>query len=445
MHFYKNNKQLIILSLIVVLVISIGFLTLFISKLNTIKDLVEVINNKPVENSLSFNNNKEKYHNDEIETINYLAGNKNEYVYKDIHFLTSVNGWDEERLEEVAEEFFLNKHGEEMRYVEAVVINAGDGMYCYGNQEDIYIHYQAPITLFNFIPEDSKYNIAGKRSLLYVDNVSETLTTNDIAQSLSIAYGRHFVNYHMNIEGIEEDRDTEYFKLRANENDNIRLEITDNDDYINNYIWYLEEIAAHDYMFLMGSDNANRTLRGFVGARYYIDSVDEAYPAIAAYYRNARNITPHINVSLTLPDKVDGLSEYFYSFVNDDVPEYSGNQPMGDLNFKLKTKPSRSNFKKISYELSWDTPYDDDEILYSVIKYDMNDKVEVFQAHVIGNNEPSTLLDKSKNFRLYNTFYEYDMRTDQEFKIRIIASFPDGTITISEPLVVKYPDDKWED
>ena len=424
-------------------------------------------NYQPINFELAYTNTDEKYHNEDVETTDYLQGFRYERVYEGIHFLSSIDTWDQYYLSRVADELFKNIHGDEIKYLNAVIIEEGSGTYCYGHQEQVAVYYDTPLSIYNFFPENAHYYIGDKKSNLYVSNVSSNLGLADIAQAMSIAYGYHFTEYYMGLQGMEEDKETEYYSLRADGNENIRLEITDNDDYMDNYKWYLREIAANDYMFLMGSENANRLITS-VYADYVLTNTTPftIEDVLNARYRNGRNTTPHVNIDMPLPDTVEGLSDYFYSFVDAEAPVYDKLEPMGALDITLTRSKKIADMiytlrrppHAFLYEASWTPPYDSNQISYTVVKYNMDDEIVCVQGFTRGSSKThSVVLDLFATVpiyygytnttiserHLYTEYYAYDFRTDQEFKIRIIASFPNGQITISEPFTVKYPKKDW--
>jgi len=383
-----------------------------------------------------------------IKDWNYLAAFLHEYVYEDIRFLTSCEGWDEERLELAALELFENTHGDEIKLITAVVFEEGDGAFTYGYQHSGNEYFPIVASLHGFFPQESTYYHAHEKSVLYVTNVTARTDVGDYAQALSIAYGYHFVNYYMGLEGINEDIDTEYYTIRAEGNENIKLEFEDNDDYMENYRWDLEIIAANDYMYLMGSDNANRIVTSLRN-KYYdeidIDTWEGVYMAVLSRYINGRNITPHININMDLPDSVDGLAEYFYSFVDEEPPEYSEPEPMGDLNFSLERNTLIYSIYQNRDSIYWTAPYESDEVIYFVLEYSMDDRLVDIITYTKGSGEKEIHMGAYRNQVTGFGFKAIYRLSENQVNIRIIAAFPDGSIAISDPYEYVYDESKLEE
>lgn len=438
-----KNKVLIIYILSVVFIFCTAAFVFILPKYINVKNEIDKyqISDTSLTISSQYINDNEKYSNDEIIPNSYITGFLNDYEYRGIHVLSSVDGWGAGKTLAIGKELFENTHGSEIHLIEAIVLNEGPGGYCTGSYEKTIVYYDAPISLYNLFPENCMYYYAMEKGILTVSNVTDKLDTPDIAQALSVAYGYHFNDYYMGIDGKEDDKDTEYYKLRAAGSDEIRVEITDNDDYMDNEKWYLQHIAAYDYMYLMGSENANRIITKYAVYPQRKSSLEQAYRDMESFYRNALNVTPHINVAVDLPHSVDGLADYFYSFVEEKPREYKTLEATMDFNLSLKYE---NEFEYQTYKLLIDPPFDTLGVTFSVLKYDMDDNLEIYQT-VYSRDQSGmyTYLDAPKKYLIDRTFYTFDMRTIQEFKVRVIASFPNGSIIMSEPITVSYPDEYW--
>ena len=85
-------------------------------------------------------------------------------------------------------------------------------------------------------------------------------------------------------------------------------------------------------------------------------------------YIFCRNGSPHENVSGGLPSDVEGLEEYFYSFIDEDVPLHEERDDIGTLNLKMV----KTNSKE--HKFTWDQPYKGSDVIYTLILYDENDE-----------------------------------------------------------------------
>lgn len=438
---------IVIIALLIISTIIFSFSAIKNIRTSYMTEQLEYKKTIHMENTQNFVNSIEQ--NDiNIDNRSYLASFLHDYVYEDIHFLTSCEGWDEERLEEAAIELFSNTHGEEIKLVTAVVFEEGDGAFTYGYQQGGNEYYPISTSLHGVFPKDTTFYHANEKSILYVTNVTARTDVGDYAQALSIAYGYHFVNHYMGIEGTEDDKDTEYYNIRAHGNENVKLEFEDNDDYMENYKWDLETIAANDYMYLLGSENANRILHSLRN-KYYseieLDTWEGVYNAFLSRYRNGRNVTPHINIHMELPEQVNGLAEYFYSFVEDEAPEYTVHEPMGDINFEIVRNTSTYSKYQERDSLHWTSPYEDKDIWYIVLEYNMDDELLDILGFASGSGEKETRFGEYANQPSDFGMKAFIRHFENQTKIRIIAAFPDGSIVISEPFEYVYDESKLEE
>ena len=276
--------------------------------------------------------------------------------------------------------------------------------------------------------------------------MEDKTTVFDIAIILSHEYGHHFTNHYFDLEFSENDRNTDYYNIRAAGNDKILLSASTMEEYIENHMWYLCEIAAEDYVYFMGSEKAHRTVE-------LMDTID-----MVKYYATSstsirfmsgtvstdifqgitlcRNAMPHENIALGLPDNVNGLEEYFYSFIDEDPPGQTQREEIGTLNLRL----SISN--NANHTFVWDQPYIDEDVVYSLVLYDRDDEV-MFTVKTTYGDETGTArfgyYSYSLAIRSYYTYYlKWDILSGTKMRARIIVTFPDGSVSVSAPYDFVY-------
>ncbi len=434
----KSNPLKIFIYLVFISVVcAILALILHVSNKNQGFTLLDLEEQKKIEIS-----NHQSYINEQnnsshvLNDFSYRMSYSQDYNYNYVHFLTSCEGWDNTKLLTVGKELFNNTHSDEIHYLEAVILEEGSGIYYSSNYESIYDYNEIPLYLYGFLPEDSCYYLTYEKGVLYVYNVSSETTAPDIAQALSIAYGYHYTHYYFGLDGTENDKETEYYKLRSAGCDTLKASFDSNEDYIENKEWYLFEIAANDYMYLMGSAVAQRTSRfiNMAEKKVYFPNI---YTALTAIYKNSLNVTPHSNLYIEMPHRVDGLAEYFYSFVEKDAPEYTIREPAGSMNMRAESKCSGSII-----DIYWDTPYDDTRALYTVIAYNSSDEIVSIIQTLYGQEGGHCTYYRriefgvaTKGFR-YNYYYLHDFDEDGIKKFRVLVTFPDDTVEISDPLIL---------
>lgn len=150
-----------------------------------------------------------------------------------------------------------------------------------------------------------------------------------MAKTLSHEYGHHFVSYYMFDDLMDADADVEtYIRIRGLPEDKVlnRSDNADDAQYLDMHYWYVGEIAAEDYVLLMGSPATRQVVDCY-------DVWDLLYGAVqpeASLANGAMNLFPQENLMIPLASDVDGLKEYFYSFI-DETPTPTPQTPSFDL------------------------------------------------------------------------------------------------------------------
>ena len=387
-----------------------------------------------VEHDLDFINESQKYDFIEIDK-NFYYGYENVYEKDEVLFISTVSSWDQEKLEELATELYANKHGEEINYVEKVVVSYGGGGNAVGSHsQDIY-PYEIPVSLYNFLPEDFVYDALYKKSSIYIYGVNSKTNIEDLSFVLSHEYGHHYTFYHFSIKGNEEDIKTDYFKLRSQDNEKIITNRESYKEYIENHKWYLAEIAAEDYVYLMGSENTQEVLEFIDNFQKYNLFMGKNYTALALSdydVLDCKNAIPHENVEIPMPIQVSGLPEYYFSFIDDEYSFDEQVEPLGTLNLDMNIVLGHQ------YNFTWDQPYTDPEVIYTLIGYDEDGNVIKVVKTTNGNDEGiarlgdySSMQTRSKQ---YEDLYAYEWEEGKKMEFRVSITFPDGTVLLSDPV-----------
>lgn len=409
-------------------------------------EIVESVEDTDINKTLSFENENTKYKEGNIEQTKFF-GYQHIFKKDDIFFLSTTKNWDEEKLEDLAEELYDNKHAEEINYLKKVVVSGSSSGYAAGTHSHSIEAYAIPAEIYGFLPKDSEFNSHYKMSSIYLYGAGKETTAADLALVLSHEYGHHFTMYHFELTNTEADKDTEYYKLRAAEYENqVILERDYFEDYLDLHKWYLAEIAAEDYVNLMGSTNAKRTVE-------FYDNMDKFYAFFNLNFNRLWEISrdiipsingrPHENVNMKMPANVDGLIEYYYSFVDEEPPYSSPAEDIGTLNLQMKGYSGGNR-----HDFSWDQPYTDPDIVYTLIGYDMNDNIIIMVKTTRGDEKGDAGLGSyafasakygwqmhdDKYYKYHSFFYE----VGAEMKFRVSIVFPDGKILLSDPIIIVY-------
>ena len=374
-----------------------------------------------------------------------LYADEYDYIYEkdNIFFLSDSDSWTEKELSLLADELYSNKHGDEIHYLRTVILNAENNTEYAGTHEEIQETFLIPAYIFNFLPSATikqEYEMS-QISLYDADNKN---TIEQMAIVLSHEYGHHFTFFHFRLKFSTADRATDYYKMRAADIDEILLSVQTMDEYIENHMWYLCEIAAEDYVYLMGSETVRQALEFYDGddiLEMYINAngeiaEDETFESETIDIP-CRNAVPHENVALLLPDQVEGLEEYFYSFIDEDPPERSEKISAGTLNLKM------SRTGTFNHTFTWDQPYTDEGVIYTLIIYDRQDNVKYIVKTTYSDEEGTA------SFGFYNYLFETDSGTkvypigwnitrNTRLRARVSVTFPDGTVLMSDPYNFVY-------
>jgi len=363
------------------------------------------------------------------------------YVYQrdNINFMSNTPEWSEINLSLLADELYANKHGEEIKYLSSVILNEGIEDRILGTQESIRKTFAIPVSLYNFLPIDD-FNAKTVLSEINLYEADTNITVEDMAIVLSHEYGHHFTNYHFNLTFSYADKQTDYYKLRGEGIDDVQLTTGSYTAYMNNHMWFLVEFAAEDYVYFLGSENAHRIVEFYdtveqvqTYARYGEDALDE----IDYAFELCRNGIPHENVSLGLPSDVEGLEEYFYSFVDDEMPVREEREDIGTLNLEM----NKTNTKE--HKFTWDQPYNNSDIIYTLILYDESDEAFCMAKTTAGNENGMAQFGHyrykiTKGGWIYTYSFGWDIELGKQMRARVSITFPDGTILLSDPIDFEY-------
>ena len=139
-----------------------------------------------------------------------------------------------------------------------------------------------------------------------------------------------------------------------------------------------------------------------------------------------------------MPHEVEGLKEYFFSFVEDEVPEYTIVEDF-DSNLNITYSPvSGTSYK--SGKITWDMPFDDKDVVYTLIFLDENNQVWFIHKTVHGDAEEAVAY---LGYFLQGHYYletgpYFNFKTGQEFKLVVTITLPDGTILVSDIVEIVY-------
>ena len=361
------------------------------------------------------------------------------YKYDGITFLSYSDAWDAENLESLCEELLKNTHGREIDYLDEVIIYAQDDEDALGMHESDIEELDIPISIDYILPEQYSFSMPSNISILSLYNGDEYTCPEQMAITLSHEYGHHFTFYYFTLEGDTEAIENDpYFKARYVEGLDIRYSDESRDDwdeYLDNHMWYLIEIAAEDYVYLMGSPTTRREIEYCdtqqilsLDVRGKDDQVDEYYEMIAG---NSFNQSPHENIVLELPDQVEGLASIYYGAIGLEAPEYADRTDKAD-DIKIAVQ-KRKEQGKTYYKISWNKPWVSEDTTYTLVAYDENNEMLGAIKSIEGDDNSVALIGSALAWKGdYYYWYDSDYWTEHEFlRFRVIVTFRDGTAAVS--------------
>lgn len=345
--------------------------------------------------------------------------------------------WTGEKLEDIYDELIKNKHGDEMKLLSGVILYPGKSK----TDKDIAVagthvtHFaQFPVFFYlpGLVPESMKYALTSQQSVIELYNMDGYKTVAEVAKTLSHEYGHHFT-IHYFLSSDDAARESEYYRLRNIDAYGREVFFDDVDDYYENHMWSIYEMAAEDYVQLMGSPNAKQT-------RQFFDVFDVLYynsknpKATTAVY----NVFPQENIHMPLADEVPGLRSYFYSFIGEE--SNADVFPPADFNIRREKK---TNHGRTYYDITWDKTTRDKNSLYTLVCYNENGQVFQVVRTVRGNEEPrarvgTAAIEKATETGTSYQFLELqdtltgETITDKERYFKLYVLWPDGRMQSSK-------------
>ncbi|MGE5493900.1 MAG: hypothetical protein ACM3S4_01175 [Burkholderiales bacterium] len=338
--------------------------------------------------------------------------------------------WTGEKLVDIYNELLNNKHDDEVMYVGEVEIFPGasdmdsENTVVAGTQTSKQENYPVFFNMPGLVPDSLKYTIDPKVSIIKLFNMDKYSSAAEAARTIAHEYGHHYTMFYF-LQNNEAALNSEYYKLRNLGNVGHDVIFENWDSYMENYDWDIYEIAAEDYVQLMGSPNA-RVIEHYKDVNDILETGKDGYK-VAADDRTV-NLFPQKNIFIPLADDVAGLRDYFYSFIGleNDLPEL---QP-ADFNLRM-SRHTKNGYTY--YNITWTKTSVDKDALYTLVCYDSKGNVFWPVKTVYGDEEPLATVGTASTIR---GDYIYSMSDDVPKEDRIFKLYlllPDGRMQASEP------------
>ena len=365
------------------------------------------------------------------------------YFYETPEGFTMIShseAWDQDMLELLYFELLRNEHGEEINMLNEVII------YPYSEEEgNMLASYTIGTTAVSFFiqfpalpPEFAVFfpREVGKITLYGGDT---NTTIDSMANSLSHEYGHLYTFYYMlyteDDENESEENDsldaTEYARLREALRFDLITNATPGSTYMEERHRYLFEIAAEDYVQLMGSPRTRQVV-DFVDVQQILNGAQQP-----SRTNDARNAFPQENMMIPLAIDVTGLAEYFYSFI--DAKPRVPVEEKKDITLQINRESTRLELVEgprtfIYYTITWNAPYD--SAIYTLVYYDPENYtgwgIPVKTVHP--GQATSAVMGEYVVVRGTEVVHIPGSAVQGNKVLFVVAQLPDGTFYISDKL-----------
>ena len=435
-HIKKSIKPIFVVVLSILIIVILGSL----GAIYHFNSEVEAYQSLPTD-AVFISNSPHSFINSAADAEPYSSYNHHDdalYFFEAPEGFTLVShsaAWDQDMLEFLHYELMQNEHGEEISILYEVVVypheeedmNALASYTLATTAVSFFIQFPAfpPDFTIDFPKDYGRINLYG----------GDTKTTiESIAASLSHEYGHLYTFYHMfNTEINEEEtlEKTEYALLREAARFDLITNSSPGSTYMQERHRYLVEIAAEDYVQLMGSPTT-RQIVDFVDVQQALDG--EQNPLNIT---GARNAFPQENMMLPLANDVPGLEAYFYSFIdsNPRVPIEEKKNVTPEINRESVQHNLVEGLRTfVHYTITWNAPYRD--AVYTLICYDPDNYTGwgIPIKTVRPGEITSAIIGEYVVTRGYQVVSMDDGNAEGLKVFMVVAALPDGTYYASEKL-----------
>ena len=336
--------------------------------------------------------------------------------------------WQSNSIVDMYEELIKNGHGDEMDYLKEIILQPGASTN--GDFAGEYFEKSNPLeaaVVFNPLIDSTFINFAVEEfGYIHLYNMDDNTEVKQVANTFSHEYGHHYTFHYFFEDDSESRESTEYYELRDLDEHPEAIEYTSHEEYLKMHAWDISEIAAEDYVQLMGSPTGKD-----IGE--YMDVKEALYTPNMEYV--GETLTSHYNVFaqenpvIPLAEQVAGLEDYFYSFIDEDyVEQYTQYAP---IVIEAKKKRSRG---KTSYVLTWNELETTSEVIYTVVCYNENGSIYSAIKTVSEEEALSAVIGTPVRRKGSWVYWWSDGTLDEDRIVRVHAYIVDEGIMIgSEP------------
>lgn len=359
-----------------------------------------------------------------------------------IQIVSYVDTWPADKLSEIAEELYKNRHGLEMEYLDRIEIYPD--MEPNGN-EQVSASYEKeqqqlsiPVNLSGFLPAGYQLEVPVEKGVIRIYKGDEKTEIEDIAMELSHEYGHHFTFFHFeDTFSSREFRESTYYNLRQLYK---YPEVNGEAGYEEQiHRWSVFEIAAEDYLQLLGSPTGKRIT-------HYLDinqkTGNTTYQPVNTAGRFNYNAIPQENWNIPLASQVEGLYQYFLSFLEESsytaVAAMNPNQDTGGILPQLSHRVEEHySFKK--HIIEWDgiDRGNSEQPVYTLVAIDRDNRVIPIKTVYPGEKTSAVVGTVTQVVDSFIYYYQ-DGLDKGSLDFRLYMQYPNGRVLASEDLTVEF-------
>jgi hypothetical protein len=358
---------------------------------------------------------------------------KNTYVTPEgFRIVSHSEKWTGDKLKEIYKEMLNNAHGTELQYINSVIVYPyqeewGDSTIL-GTQSAKDTLYEVSLGLPAVIPDTAKYSLTSSTSDITLYNMDSYDTAAEAARTIAHEYGHHFTRFYFLKDGVNY-RETDYYKLRGLSKYSKAKVYVKPSDYKKYYAWDILEMAAEDYVQILGSKNAKQQ-EEYMDAEYWLHSGSVKNKITVD--NNDYNVLPQNNTFIPLASQVKGLDSYFHSFIKDGYESPDRQYPEIKIKFK---KQSANGFTY--YNVTWNAIPGAKGALYTLLCYKKDGSLFAPVKTVRAGGKMTAVIG-TPSYLAMSIFYWDDHITDASRYFKVTVLLKDGTVISSKPVLKSF-------
>lgn len=337
------------------------------------------------------------------------------YKVNNLTFTSYSENWDEKKLIELYQELLENFHGDEINHLSA-----------------IYLYPDSPYAVNGYYYEDliideyGKY-VFGNNAYIEIFNADRYDTIQKIAPVLSHEYGHHYTISNISIyenKYYNEWENSEYIKIR-----NLKNYPVSYDGKTSHYKWDITEIAANDYVQLLGSKNAKLSTE-------YKDAIEnlEADEKELIYFNDTFNIKPQANTEIPLAAEVIGLYEYMLKISGHTSKQF----PITKKPVITSITETKTLLNASQYKITWSQALGKGPFEYTAVMYPKGNSFIPIPIKTVKDGSLEAVFGNAIKKNDDGTYSTILRNYEGEYEFRIFVKDRNNFIYSSEPVYYNF-------